>query len=102
GLGAPKVGLVTFNVHLNAHFLNNSTFLTAYPRSWALINELKILPVDLPVQPWPVAIVTLKHRTLTPAVARFIECAREVAKSPSRPRVCTTPAVRSTALKHKG
>jgi hypothetical protein len=32
--------------------------------------------VTLPVRPWPVAIVTLKNRTLSPIVERFIESAR--------------------------
>jgi hypothetical protein len=49
-------------------------------------RALKKLPVDLPTQPWPVAILTLKNRTLSPVVERFIECAREVAKE------ITTPA----------
>jgi hypothetical protein len=35
----------------------------------------------MPVQPWPVAILTLKNRTLSPVVERFIDCTREVAKS---------------------
>jgi hypothetical protein len=34
---------------------------------------LKGLPVDLPAQPWPVAIVTLKNRTLSPVVQLFID-----------------------------
>lgn len=80
GLGLPKVSLVTFNVHLIAHFLKNGPFLTSYPRSWVLLNSLKALPVDLPLRPWPVAIVMLKNRTLGPAVERFVECAREIAK----------------------
>jgi len=42
---------------------------------------LKELPINLPARPWPVAIVTLKNRTLSPVVGRFLECAREVAKS---------------------
>ena len=41
----------------------------------------KILPVKLPVRPWPVTIVTLKNRTLSPVVELFIACAREIAKS---------------------
>jgi DNA-binding transcriptional LysR family regulator len=72
---------VTFNAYLNAHFLNNGPFLTSYSRLWAQLNGLKALPVDLPTRPWPVSIVTLKHRTLSPAAERFIACAREVAKS---------------------
>ena len=43
--------------------------------------SLTLLSVDLPIRPWPVAVVTLKNRTLSPVVERFIACAREVAKS---------------------
>ena len=39
------------------------------------------MPVDLPVRPWPVTILTLKNRTLSPVVERFIERLREAAKS---------------------
>jgi hypothetical protein len=38
---------------------------------------LKELTVDIPIRPWPVAILTLKNRTLSPVVERFIEGARE-------------------------
>jgi hypothetical protein len=41
---------------------------------------MKELPVKLPIRPWLITIVTLKNRTLSPIVERFIECAREVAK----------------------
>jgi hypothetical protein len=43
-------------------------------------HTLKELAVKLPLRPWLVAILTLKNRTLSPVVERFIECAREVAK----------------------
>ena len=42
---------------------------------------LKVLPVELPPCAWPVEIVTLKNRTLSPVADRFVECAREFAKS---------------------
>jgi hypothetical protein len=45
------------------------------------LNSAKALPVGVPLQPWPVVILTLKNRTLSPIVERFIECAHEVAKS---------------------
>jgi hypothetical protein len=35
----------------------------------------------MPSWPWLVVILTLKNRTLSPVVDRFIECAHEVAKS---------------------
>jgi hypothetical protein len=43
--------------------------------------QITVLPIELPVRPWPVVITTLKHRTLSPVVERFVACTREVAKS---------------------
>jgi len=80
GLALPKANLVTLSMPLIVHFLRNGPFMTAYPRTVARLNSLVELPVDLPVRPWPVAMVTLKNRTLSPVVERFITCAREVAK----------------------
>ena len=80
-LEMPKSCLITLSLPLIIHFLRNGPFITAYPRTVTRLNSLAELPVDLPVQqPWPVAIVTLKNRTLSPVVERFITCAREVAK----------------------
>jgi DNA-binding transcriptional LysR family regulator len=42
--------------------------------------SLKILPIELPIQPRPAGIVTLKNRTLSPVAKLFVECAREKAK----------------------
>jgi DNA-binding transcriptional LysR family regulator len=85
GLGMPNVSLMTFSLPLVIHFLAKGPFVTALPNTVASLhvgNELlKVLPVDLPACSWPVAIVTLKDRTLSPVVERFIDCAREVAKS---------------------
>jgi len=39
------------------------------------------LPVDLPAHPFTTRIATLKNRTLSPVVERFLACVREVAKS---------------------
>ena len=80
GLDMPKVRLFGFSVHLANHFVANGPFLTAYPRSVARFCSLKALPIKLPARPWMVTIVTLKNRTLSPVVERFIECAREVSK----------------------
>jgi DNA-binding transcriptional LysR family regulator len=99
GLGAPKVTLMTFNAHLNAHFLRAGPFLTTYPRSWARLNSFKVLPVDLPLRPWPLSLVTLKDRTLSPAVERFIECAREVGRWVADLEKPGSPAHRSLAIK---
>jgi DNA-binding transcriptional LysR family regulator len=80
GLDMPKVRLFGFSVHLINHFVANGPYLTAHPRSVARFCSLKALPIELPARPWMVTIVTLKNRTLSPVVERFIECAREVTK----------------------
>jgi DNA-binding transcriptional LysR family regulator len=41
---------------------------------------IRVLPVDLPAQPRPVVIVTLKGRTLSPVAKLFVESVREIAK----------------------
>jgi DNA-binding transcriptional LysR family regulator len=38
---------------------------------------LKVLPVDLPVRPWALAVVTVKNRTLSQVAQRFIDHVRE-------------------------
>jgi len=89
GLSPPNVTLVTTSVHLRTNLPSNGSFITALPRSLMLLganrDALKVLPVELPVRPWPVAVVTLKNRTLSSVAERFIECAREVAKSLAKP-----------------
>jgi DNA-binding transcriptional LysR family regulator len=77
GLAMPRASLVTLSISVIAHFLASGQFVTAMPRSVAYSKSLKVLPVDLPVRPWSVNIVTLKNRTLSPVVERFIECARD-------------------------
>jgi len=82
----PKASLVTVSTPLRAHLLANGSYIAPIAKS-ALLEvvpdryALKVLPVDLPDRPWPVAIVTLKNRTLSPVVERFIECARKVANA---------------------
>lgn len=78
GLAMPKARVVTLSVHLRNHLLAAGRLLAAFPKSIAIQYSQKILPVDLPARPWPVVIVTLKNRMLTPIVERFITCAREV------------------------
>src|SRR5262249_57565586 len=77
GLPMPKPALTTFSVHLRASLLTMGPFLTTFPGSVLRVNagrfSLKVLPIDLPPQPWPVAVVTLKTRTLSPVVQLFID-----------------------------
>jgi DNA-binding transcriptional LysR family regulator len=84
-LNMPKVSLMTYSLPVIFHFLANGPIISVFPHSvmrlHAARGALKILPIDLPIRPWPVAILTLKDRTLSPVAERFIACAREVVKS---------------------
>jgi DNA-binding transcriptional LysR family regulator len=79
-----KIAVKSLSVHLRANLLAGGEFITALPRSvlhlYADRFALKILPIDLPPRPWPVILLTLKNRTLTPVVERFIASVREMAK----------------------
>jgi DNA-binding transcriptional LysR family regulator len=85
GLDMPKVSLKTFSIHIRANLIAGSRFVTTLPKSvlnyYARRLPLKALPIALPARPWPLVIVTLKGRSVSPMVERFIKCAREVAKS---------------------
>jgi DNA-binding transcriptional LysR family regulator len=85
GLDMPKISMRTLSVHLRTNLTATGDFITALPRSvlrlYASRFSLRALPVDMQMRPWPVAIITLKNRSLSPVVERFIACAREVAKS---------------------
>ena len=81
GLEMPTARLIGFSLHLATHFVGRGPFITAYPRSVARLGSLAALRVNMPSRPWPVVIATLKNRTSSPVAERFIESAREVAKS---------------------
>lgn len=83
GLPAPKVRLTTFSVQLRARLLTQDEFLTCMPRSLlhAGGGGLKALPVELARHVFPVAVLTLKNRTLTPVVELFLERLRAFARS---------------------
>jgi DNA-binding transcriptional LysR family regulator len=82
GLEPPRITVTTYSIHLRNSLAANARFIAALPESVLRFNtkNLRQLPIDLPTPPWPVAIVTPKSRSLNPVVARFIECAHEVAK----------------------
>jgi DNA-binding transcriptional LysR family regulator len=81
----PDVIVDTFSVVLRSHLLGTGRFVAAVPASTqraGVLNPLvKVLPVELPNKPWPVAMITLKNRTLSPAVQHFLVCARAAAKA---------------------
>jgi DNA-binding transcriptional LysR family regulator len=63
-LGMPKIILKTYSVHIRANLVASGRFIATLPKSGARFYadrfSLKVLPIDLPVRPWPVVILTLK------------------------------------------
>src|SRR5690348_2410139 len=85
GLELPQHALTSFSIQLRLHLLATGRFLTVLHGSVLRFNaatwSLKALPIDLRIRPMPIAIFTLRNRSLSPVVDLFIEHAREVAKS---------------------
>ena len=80
GLEPPKVRLTTYSVPLRMDLVTTGPYITIFPGSIRSASanrpSIKILPIDLPVCPWPLAIVTLRNRALNPVAERFIEHVR--------------------------
>ena len=68
---------------MRANLLRTGRYLTVMPEFWLQFPDrhpfIKKLPVE-PIAGGPIGIMTLKNRTPSPVVQRFIDCAREVAK----------------------
>jgi DNA-binding transcriptional LysR family regulator len=88
GLKMPKIRFMTLSVHLRTNMVASGHFITTLPSSVVRFHAerfaLKALPVDLPDRPWPLAVVTLKNRTLNPVVERFVEHLREFTRPKRR------------------
>jgi DNA-binding transcriptional LysR family regulator len=69
GLAVPKISLVALSGHLRMFLVSRGPFVTAVPSSLLRFNaaklSLKVLPVDLQIHGYPVAILTLKNRVLS-------------------------------------
>ena len=75
--------MLSFSVPLHQHLLSTGRFLTTLPLSMVVHNQhlpLKLLSVKFPAVFRPVAIVTLKNRTLKPLARLFIDCAHSLAE----------------------
>ena len=81
GLSLPKCATTSFSVQFCTNLLATNRFVAALPGLVLRLNAqrlgLKVLALDLPVASWPVGIVTLKKRTMSPAAQSFIACIRE-------------------------
>ena len=85
GLRPPTPLLATYSSFQRSMLTSRGRYVAVLPRSVLRLSgeayRLKELPIRLSARPSPVAIVTLRNRTLTPAVQVFIECARQTGQS---------------------
>jgi DNA-binding transcriptional LysR family regulator len=84
GLDLPRATLITTSVPVRNALLASGRSLSIVPGSVfrfpASNPGLKRLPIDLPTTRTPVAVITLKNRTLSPVAQVFIDCARKLVK----------------------
>jgi DNA-binding transcriptional LysR family regulator len=89
GLAPPRIVVKTVSGHLRNFLCARGHFIALVPKSFLLINAdttgLKILPIELPMSPLPVVMITLKDRTLSRTAELFLDCARDTAKSFGQP-----------------
>jgi DNA-binding transcriptional LysR family regulator len=84
GIEFPRRGVTTGSIHMLSELLASGPILAVFPgsvlRFATNMPPLKALPVKLPIPPWPVGVMTLKNRMITPAAELFVECIRDIAK----------------------
>jgi DNA-binding transcriptional LysR family regulator len=84
GLLIPSERVTASSVLLRTHLIATGRFLSILSESVlrgdAKHLSFKVLPIKLSIKPRPIAILTLKNRTMGPAVQRFVEHLRAVAK----------------------
>lgn len=85
GLKVPPANVDAASILLRNQLLATGRYLTMLPNSVLRYTakqwSLKALPIDLHIKPWPIAILTLKNRTLSPLVELFIQNLRAVART---------------------
>src|SRR5215216_3777531 len=90
GLDCPITTVFTNHAELRTNLVMTGRFLTIFSTSVLRFSttrqELKILPIELPLARVPVGIVTLKNRTLSPVAQLLINCASEVARPMTKQR----------------
>jgi DNA-binding transcriptional LysR family regulator len=84
GLEVPRASVTVYSILMQSALLSSGRFLSFLPATMLHLSakrlSMKVLPVEVPVQMWPIGIITLKGRTPNPAQRLFIECAQEVSK----------------------
>lgn len=86
GLSPPRAAVATVSFYLRDMLLMSGDYVTVIPASMVGVfnaknQTVKVLPIDLDIQTRPIAIFTLKDRTLSPAAELFVKFVRTTAKS---------------------
>jgi DNA-binding transcriptional LysR family regulator len=87
GLEYPRTTVFAVPAEVRMRLLSTGRFLTIFPASalrFPKRPEIRVLPVELPVTPVSIGIITVKSRTLSPVAKLFIDAAREVAQPAKR------------------
>jgi DNA-binding transcriptional LysR family regulator len=70
GLAIPTVNVRVYSTHQSINLIATSRFISALSGSVLRFGTqrslLKVLPIDFPIQPWSVGVVTLKDRMVSP------------------------------------
>lgn len=82
-LPVPRASIRAYATNQKFNLLATNRYIAAVSSNTARFNidrfALKVLPVEFETEPWPVGIVTLKNRAVSPLVEKFLECVRDVA-----------------------
>jgi DNA-binding transcriptional LysR family regulator len=83
GIAVPKFGVTSHSVYQRILLLTTGRFigmLSGSTMRFSPAENLCVLPVEFSPRIWPVAIVRVKYRTISPVVQTFIDCIRDVAR----------------------
>jgi DNA-binding transcriptional LysR family regulator len=90
GLEFPRAAVIASALEMCANLLRTGRYLAILPEFWLQFPDrhpfIRKLAVELPIAGAPIGIITLKNRTPSPVVQRFIDSSREVAKPLTRRR----------------
>ena len=85
GLDGPRRIVTAGSMQLQMGLVTTQNYLTMFPASLVRFGgkrfSIRALPIELPVEPRIIGIITLKNRTISPAAQLFVQAVREAVKS---------------------
>ena len=84
GLDVPRPTVVSLPVDTHCALIASGRFVGVLPGSLLRLSgkrlSLKALPIELPIEPRPLGVITLRNRTLNPVASLFIDSARTLTR----------------------